>query len=120
MGSVTLPKVDAITAVTDAKGDVQLLGFGNVTYDCRVAQHESLLNSHHMRQHGCVVNDVTKDHGGEQNIQLNISGDTVNIPLSFDGDIMKLNLRAPTEKELPTLGVVWVMPAIVNYTTQSI
>ena len=120
MGSVTLPKADAITAVTDENGKVQLLGFGNVTYDSRITQHESLLNSHHMRSHGCIVNDVAKKHGGTQDIQLKVGNESIHIPLSFDGDIMKLKLREPTDEELTTLGVVWIMPAIVNHTPQSI
>ena len=120
MGSVTLPKVDAITAVTDVDGTVQLLGFGNVTYDGRVTQHESLLNSHHMRNHGCIVNDIATTHGGAQDMQFKVEGKLVRIPFAFDGDIMKLNLREPTEEELATLGVVWIMPAIVNHSSQSI
>ena len=120
MGTVTLPKVDAVTAVTDDTGDVHLLGFGNVTYDGRITQHESLLNSHHMRDHGCVVNDIAKKHGGEQNMKLKFDEKIVHIPLSFDGDIMKLKIREPNEEELATLGVAWILPAIVNHTSQSI
>ena len=32
--------------------------------------------------------------------------------ISFDGDIMKLNLNRPTEEDLTTTGVVWITPAI--------
>ena len=120
MGTIALPKVDAITSVTDVKGNVHLLGFGNVTHDSRKKQHEPLLNSHHMRNNGVKVNDVAKKHGGEQNLELKINGRIIRIPLIFDGDIMKLDLREPTEEELTTLGVVWITPAIMNYTAQSI
>ena len=74
MGTIALPKVDAITSVTDVKGNVHLLGFGNVTHDSRKTQHESLLNSHHMRNNGVKVNDVAKKHGGEQNLELKVEG----------------------------------------------
>jgi hypothetical protein len=33
---------------------------------------------------------------------------------------MKLHLREPTNEELATLGVVWLMPAMVRHTSQSI
>ena len=35
MGTIALPKVDAITSVVDGKGNVHLLGFGNVTHDSK-------------------------------------------------------------------------------------
>ena len=45
MGTFTLPKVDAITAVENSKGEVILLGVGNATHDSRPTQHESLFAS---------------------------------------------------------------------------
>ena len=47
LGSVTLQKVDAITAVTTSTGNIQLLGMGDSTWDGRITQYESLLNAHH-------------------------------------------------------------------------
>ena len=37
---------------------------------------------------------------GEKHITLKVNGDNMNIPLSFDGDIMKMKLRVPSEEEL--------------------
>ena len=120
MGTITLPKVDAITAVVDDKNNVHLLGFGNVSFDSRISQHESLLNSHHLRDNGCVINDVAKKHGGKQNMEIKVDNQLTKIPFSFDGDIMMLKLREPTEEELTTLGVVWITPAIEKHSSQSI
>ena len=113
MGSITLPKVDAITAVNDKRGNVVLLGFGNLSYDRRIAQNESLLNSHHLRRNGVQVNDIAKQHNGKQNIEVSDGqGGILDIPLKFDGDIVTLDLREPTEEELATLSVVWIRPAM--------
>jgi hypothetical protein len=63
MGSITLPQVDAITAGNDSRGNVVLLGVGEITYDCRLTEYESLLNSHHLRgENGTVVNDIGRCH----------------------------------------------------------
>ena len=120
MGSITLPRVDAITAVNDSRGNVVLLGVGAVTYDCRLTQYESLLNSHHLREHGTVVNDIARCHKGKQNLEILVDGSYCNIPLKFNGDIMMLNLREPTEEELTMLRVVWILPAMAEHTPQSI
>ena len=65
-----------------------------------------------MHSNGVIVNDTAKKHGGEQNIILSCKEGKVSVPLEFDGDIMKLKLRMPTEEELMTLGVIWLRPAI--------
>ena len=81
MGTIALPKVDESTSVVEKKGHVHLLGFGNLTYDSRVIQHESLFNSHHMRQNGVKVNDVAKKHGGTQNLEIKVEGSIIQFPL---------------------------------------
>ena len=35
-----------------------------------------------------------------------------NVPLSFDGDIMTLPIREPTDNELQSLGILWLLPSI--------
>ena len=65
MGGTTLPKVDAVIAV-DLKNDrTVLIGVGNAAYDRRITQHESLINSHHVRANGIKVNDIAERHGGK-------------------------------------------------------
>ena len=122
MGSITLPKVDAITAVRDSNGETILLGVGNATFDRRPTQHESLWNSHHLREGGSIVYDVAESHGGRQCMEVRMhDGSWKTIPLEFDGNIMKVNLFTPTEEELTDLRVVWITPAINgDYNSQSI
>ena len=123
MGTMRLPKVDAVTAVKDKSGNTILLGVGNTTWDRRTSQYESLWNSHHLREYGTIVNDVAKSHGGSQNMVIRMhDGSQREIPLGFDGDIMKVNISEPTEEELATLRVVWITPTIDGneYTPQSL
>lgn len=120
MGSVVMHKVDAVTAVLDSNGDVHLIGVGSATWDGRSSQHESLINSHHVRSSKCEVNDVAKIHGGSQDVRLKTSNGFISLPLEFDGDTMKLHLREPTDEELATLGVVWLKPPMVNHNSRSI
>ena len=123
MGSITLPNIDAITAVKDKDGNTILLGVGNATFDRRPSQYESLWNSHHLREHGTVVEDIARTHGGGQCLKVKQpDGKICIIPLRFDGDIMKVDLFTPTEEELATLRVTWIMPPIDGniHTPQSI
>ena len=39
-----------------------------------------------------------------------LGGKTYVIPLSFHGDILKVNLRKATREELTALGVIWIIP----------
>ena len=117
MGSEVLPTVDAVTAVEDEDGRVILLGIGEAAFDRRTTQHESLWNSHHLRSHNIVVDDVAKKDGGGQCIILkDQEGNERNIPLKFNGDIMTVNLRAPTEDELLALRVNWLTPPMEKLT----
>ena len=113
MGSCVLPKVDGVTAVQDSRGETVLLGLGNVPWDRRQTQVESLWNTHHLRKKGAVLNDAAKVHGGSQNIilQAKRGGKDIIIPLDFDSDIITIPLREPTEEELQTLAVAWLCPS---------
>ena len=97
-----------------------LLGVGNATYDSRTTQYESLLNSHHLRSNGVDVQDIAKIHGGLQMLEIKQGDVKHQVPLDFDGDIMKLNLHRPTEEELSTMGVIWITPAMENSTPHPI
>ena len=66
MGGTTLPKVDAVTAIDLNNDRTVLIGVCNAAYDRRMTQHESLINSHHVRANGIEVHDITKSHGGKQ------------------------------------------------------
>ena len=121
MGTTLLPKVDAVTAVHDCDGKTILLGVGNAAYDKRSTQHESLLNSHHLRKNGVVVEDVAKECGGNQCIKItDYCNKMRTIPLDFNGDIMMINLREPTQEELLALRVNWILPPMENITPQSL
>ena len=63
MGSEVLPSVDAVTAVEDGDVRVMILEIGKAAYDRRTTQHESLLNSHHMRANKVKVHDVERSEG---------------------------------------------------------
>ena len=113
--------VDAVTAVEDSEGRTILLGLGNAAFDRRVTQNESLWNSHHLRANKIQVSDVARDQGGDQCIRAkDESGNWIKIPLRFNGDIMTVNLREPTEDELLALRVNWLTPPMEKITPQSI
>ena len=120
MGTLTLPKVNAITAVKTSIGKIILLGVGNATYDARATQYESLLNSHHLRSNGVDVQDIARCHGGLQRLEIKVGQEINYIPLDFDGDIMKLQLRAPTEEEMKRMEVIWVTPAMSEPNLRSV
>ena len=101
MGSITLPKIDAITLVKDKDGNTILLGVGNATFDRRPSQYKSLWNSHHLREHGTIVEDVAKSHGRKQCLKVKEpDGNIYLIPLEFDGDIMKVDLFTDVDGHL--------------------
>ena len=121
MGSEVLPKVDAVTAVEDENGEVILLGFGGAAYDRRITQYESLWNSHHMRNNGVDVDDRAENAGGKYHIRIKFDlSKWHTIPLTFNGSITTVPLRTPTEEELLTLMVNWVLPPMEVVTPQSI
>ena len=121
MGTKVLPAVDAVTAVLDTDGSTVLLGLGEAAYERRTTQYESLWNSHHLRNNGIVVDDVSKASGGSQCIKLvDHDGKERIIPLKFNGDIMTLDIHVPTEEELLALRVNWLTPPMENITPQSI
>ena len=121
MGSEVLPSVDAVTAVNDSEGRVILLGVGEAAFDRRVTQYESLWNSHHLRANKVKVDDVARNEGGEQCIRIkDHTGNWMTIPLEFNDDIMKLDLREPTDDELLALRVNWLTPPMEEITPQSI
>ena len=120
MGTLTLPKVDAITAVKNSNGKVILLGVGNATHDARTTQYESLLNSHHLRSNGVDVQDISRRHGGLQRLEIKVGQEINYIPLDFDGEIMKINLRTPTLEEIETMEVTWLTPAMGESNLRSV
>ena len=66
---------------------------------------EGLHNIHLYRMHilcrmMAVLTMTSLRSMGEKHIKLKVNGDNMNIPLSFDGDIMKMKLRVPSEEEL--------------------
>ena len=121
IGSSVLPSVDAVTVVEDSEGKVVLLGIGEASYDRRTTQYESLWNSHHLRSYNVKVDDVAKEAGGDQCMTFkNHEGKDIIVPFKFNGDIMTVDLREPSDEELLTLRVNWLMPPMEELTPQSI
>ena len=121
MGSEVLPSVDAVTAVEDSEGRVVLLGLGEAAFDRRVTQTEALWNSHHIRANNIEVDDVARNVGGGQCIKMTTNnGNRITIPMKFNGSIMTVDVREPTEEELLALGVNWLTPPMEEITPQSI
>ena len=120
MGGFTFSKSYAVTAIEVDKGQVVLLGIGGSTHDRRITHNESLLNSHHMRDYGVIVEDTSNKHCGNQCLIILDTGRSIIIPLVFDGGIIKINLQKPTEEDLFALSVNWLTPAMVEHSTRSI
>ena len=57
-------------------------------YNIQITQLDSLINLHHLRQNGIIVNDVAKQHGGSQYLKIRLDGEINSVKLEFDGDIM--------------------------------
>ena len=67
------------------------------------------------------VHNVARNEGGDQCIVIKDQDDQWRrIPLDFNGDIMKLDIREPTEEELLALRVNWLTPPMEELTPQSI
>ena len=95
-----LPKVDTSVAVEYKNGKVVLLGNGGSTFDKRITPYEPRYNYHHMRSRGAIVYDKAKNVIRSQCFKVKYdSGGLVKIPLAFNGDIMRVGLRTPTEEE---------------------
>ena len=78
-------------------------------------------NSHHLRANKIQVSDVTRDQGGDQCIRAKDENrNWIKILIRFNGDIMPVNLREPTEDELLALRVNWLTPPMEKITPQSI
>ena len=59
-----------------------------------------------------IVNDAANIHHGEQNIIISQDNQMIKIPLEYDGYIMKISLRCPTQEEKDTLSVLWLTPTM--------
>ena len=91
----SLPIVLAVTAVDMGK-EVVLLEL----HECiAVAGNQvSLLSTFQAREAGVIVNDITKQHNGKQNIEC----DDLRIPLVIEDGLMVIKIREPTEHERMT------------------
>ena len=119
MGNSVLPTVDAVTAMQDNEGKTVLVGIGDTSYDRRTTQYEALLNSHHLRSNKVIVDDVAKEVGGTQCMKFrDLNRKEINIPFRFNGDIMTVDLREPTEEELVALRVNWLLSPMEDITPQ--
>ena len=119
MGTAVLPKVDTSVEVEDKNGKLVLLGNGGSTFHMRITPYEPLYNSHHMRSHGAIVYDKAKNVIGSQCFKVkDDSGGLVTTPLSFNGDIIRVGFRTPTEEEFVALRAIWVVPPMEKVRTK--
>ena len=81
-----------------------LLSIGLSTYDWQITQHELLLSYHHMCNKGVVVEDIASKHDNK------FGNTTISL---FNEDILKINLRLPTEEDIFMLSTNWITPSIV-------
>ena len=120
MGTSVLPKVDTSVEVEDKNGKLVLLGNGGSTFDRCITPYEPLYNYHNMRSHGAIVYDKANNVIGSQCFKVkDDSGGLVKIPLAFNGDIMRVGLRTPTEEEFVALKAVWFIPPMETVRTKT-
>ena len=107
MSTVPMTLCDAVTAVVNSEGHVQLVGVRKGGYSAGLTDDEAVINTHYIREAGWKVDCVAKRHGGTQSIVMPQSGE---IPLEYNANKYKLYLscRAPTPTELETIHVNWI------------
>ena len=119
MGTSVLPKVDTSVEVEDKNGKLVLLGNGGSTFDRCITPYEPLYNYHNMRSHGAIVYDKANNVIGSQCFKVkDDSGGLVTIPLSFNGDIIRVGFRTTTEEEFVALRAIWVVPPMEKVRTK--
>ena len=64
MQSCSLPLANVITVVQTEAGKPLLIGLGGAAYDSSPEASEALVNTHHLRDNGVLVDDKAKVHGG--------------------------------------------------------
>ena len=116
MQSCSLPLANVITVVQTEAGKPLLIGLGGAAYDSSPEASEALINTHHLRDNGVLVDDKAKVHGGEQ--RITVCG--FHIPLTYEpsrknsdgpeGKIMTLKCRQPTKNEQDELEIIWLSP----------
>ena len=107
MPAVKVGLCDAVTAVKDEKGQVQLLGVKKCGYSPSLNDNEAVINSHFIREAGWQVDCTSERHGGGQCMNLP-SG--VKVMMNYDATTYKMFLacRSPSETELKTLSIQWI------------
>ena len=74
-----------------------------------------------MRANKVQVSDIARDQGGDQCLRIkDQSGSWITIPLKFNGDIITIDLREPTEDEQLELRVNCMTLPMEDITPQSI
>ena len=64
MQSCSLPLANVITVVQTEAGKPLLIGLGGAAYDSSPEASEALINTHHLKDNGVLVDDKAKVHGG--------------------------------------------------------
>jgi len=108
MGDVRMKLCDAVTAVADESGKVQLIGVKRCGYSPTLNDNEAVLNTNLMREAGMKVDACAKRHGATQKMIL--SANEPIVPLQYDATAYKMYVqcRAPTQKELRPIPVNWI------------
>ena len=93
MTTENLPIVTAVTAV-DLPDGTFIVEIGEAIY---IPENDtSLLSTFQAREHGVIVNDVARRHGGEQNIIV----DDITIPLETVKGLLSFKIREPSQNEV--------------------
>ena len=107
MPAVKVSLCDAVTAVVDTDGQIQLLGVKKCGYSPSLNDNEAVINSHFIREAGWQVDCVSERHGGGQYMVLS---NRSKIMMHYDATSYKMYLacRAPSSRELNTLPIYWM------------
>lgn len=107
MNSVPMQLCDAVTAIIDDDGQLNLFGVRRCGFSPTLTDDEAVINNHFLREAGWKADCVAIRHGGSQSI-FPKAGKVW--PLQYDANKYKMYLkcRCPTAAELSSLHIHWV------------
>eukprot|EP00557_Chaetoceros_sp_GSL56_P014026 CAMPEP_0176478512 /NCGR_PEP_ID=MMETSP0200_2-20121128/1227_1 /TAXON_ID=947934 /ORGANISM="Chaetoceros sp., Strain GSL56" /LENGTH=1865 /DNA_ID=CAMNT_0017874457 /DNA_START=317 /DNA_END=5915 /DNA_ORIENTATION=+ len=107
MNSVPMQLCDAVTALLDDEGHINLFGVRRCGFSPTLTDGEAVINNHFLREAGWKADCVAERHGGTQSI---FPADGKVWPLQYDANKYKMYLkcRCPTAIELSQIKIKWV------------
>ena len=67
----------------------------------------------------CMIKQIMSSEVNASKSKMTVGG-LVTIPLAFNGDIIKVGFRTPTEEKFVTLRDIWVVPPMEKVMTKII